>query len=886
MRFRLFTLLLAAACGGGTTEPVSPPPPPPPPPGPAPVFTVVLNRDTATLVPRQSVQLVAVPRDQAGNGLGGRTVTWSSSTATVASVAGDGLVTAVAAGTSAVSATSEGKSGSATITVKDGAVVSTAGGVAATADSVARVTLPAGAVAGDQAITIAPVANPLPHPRLIAGTAYDFGPSLTFAQAATIKISFAGTTVPVTADPSRLRLHRLTGGAWVEIPGSTVDLAAKTVTGQTSSFSTYAIVELAPLPVATVTLARDTATLVPQQTLQLVAVLKDQSGGVLTGRTMTWSSSAIGIASVSEAGIVSAVAAGTAMITASSEGKTATGTITVKDGALMGVSGGVVATANGVAKVTFPAGAVASNRTITIDPVLNPVASPLLVAGTAFDFGPSGNFAQPVSITISYAGTTVPVATDAAKLRLHRLTGGVWVEVPGSTVDVNAKTVTGQTGSFSTYAVLGKPTVQETVITFDYGVGPVCSLPGSWTGMSGPCGLGFFGTWTVPEDVFTVTVELWGASGGGLQGAGTGRGKGGKTTATFAVVPGEILQVLLGPAGGGTVTGQMGSAGGGFGAGLTHGHHSTSYCIHVTPTVQNCPGGNGMGGGGSTDIRYRGNGSGLPGAPGRIAVAGGGGGDGGLNVVDNGQYSNASAPPGAVIPGGGGGHGGGLVGASGSPGQGSGVQSAPLGGQGGTQLEGGPGGTGAKTAGGAAAASGESGTSLWGGGRGGIENGSGGGGGGGGWFGGGGGGPSFYDRGGATGGGGGGGSSHGPPGSVFFQGVHVGHGKAILTFTPSPGLLPTAVALSSSANPSASTQNVTFTAAVTPKPPATGTITGSVQFEVDGAVVGGGPIVLVNGQASSGPLQLAPGPHLVRVVFLGSTTHAPSGMNLTQTVTP
>jgi formylglycine-generating enzyme required for sulfatase activity len=56
--------------------------------------------------------------DVAGNVLTGRTITWSSSATTVAAVNGvTGLVTAVAVGAATISATSEGKTGTAVLTV-------------------------------------------------------------------------------------------------------------------------------------------------------------------------------------------------------------------------------------------------------------------------------------------------------------------------------------------------------------------------------------------------------------------------------------------------------------------------------------------------------------------------------------------------------------------------------------------------------------------------------------------------------------------------------------------------------------------------------------------------------------------------------------------------
>ena len=93
-----------------------------------------------------------------------------------------------------------------------------------------------------------------------------------------------------------------------------------------------------------------------------------------------------------------------------------------------------------------------------------------------------------------------------------------------------------------------------------------------------------------------------------------------------------------------------------------------------------------------------------------------------------------------------------------------------------------------------------------------------------------------------------------------------------------------AVEVTSNHNPATTTQQIVYTATVTLKPPATGTVTGTVQFEVDGVSVGA-PVTLVNGQASSGAVTgLSPGGHSVRAIFLGTSTHAPSAGNLGQTV--
>jgi hypothetical protein len=83
---------------------------------PVPVASVEVTPPTANLLPGESVQLHAVTLDSVGGALTGRTITWTSSDNTIAQVA-SGLVTAVAPGSVIITATSETKSGTASITV-------------------------------------------------------------------------------------------------------------------------------------------------------------------------------------------------------------------------------------------------------------------------------------------------------------------------------------------------------------------------------------------------------------------------------------------------------------------------------------------------------------------------------------------------------------------------------------------------------------------------------------------------------------------------------------------------------------------------------------------------------------------------------------------------
>jgi hypothetical protein len=82
-----------------------------------PVATVAVTPPTATVQVGSGVQLAVALADSAGRALSGRTVTWSTSQTGVATVSTTGLVTSLAAGTVTITATSEGKTGSATVTV-------------------------------------------------------------------------------------------------------------------------------------------------------------------------------------------------------------------------------------------------------------------------------------------------------------------------------------------------------------------------------------------------------------------------------------------------------------------------------------------------------------------------------------------------------------------------------------------------------------------------------------------------------------------------------------------------------------------------------------------------------------------------------------------------
>ena len=92
------------------------PPPPPPPPPPATAASVAVSPESASVMEQQVVWLTATPLDSAGNPTD-QPVTWATSDTTVATVSQEGMVTGVAVGQVTITATSQGQSGAASVTV-------------------------------------------------------------------------------------------------------------------------------------------------------------------------------------------------------------------------------------------------------------------------------------------------------------------------------------------------------------------------------------------------------------------------------------------------------------------------------------------------------------------------------------------------------------------------------------------------------------------------------------------------------------------------------------------------------------------------------------------------------------------------------------------------
>jgi uncharacterized protein YjdB len=328
-----------------------------------PVGAVQVTPGNRDLLVEATFQFTAQVRDPNGGILTDRPVTWSSNNENVATVSATGLVTALAPGGAIITASAEGKSAPASVTVS-------AIPVATVLIKPATQALVVGQAAQMQAEPVDDAGNPLTG-RVIqwtttnASIATVTSTGLVTAHApgtASIRATcegIAGTAIlSVTARPpnavvvtpaqvlvqpgatSQLTVQVL-DAAGSDIPGSTVtfssaDPAVASVTtgglvtgvaaGNTTISATSAgktgtaKVTVTPVPVGSVVVTPSAPAILVGRSVTLSAQALTASGQPINGRTVTWSSATPGVAQVTANGVVTGISAGTAVVFASIDG--------------------------------------------------------------------------------------------------------------------------------------------------------------------------------------------------------------------------------------------------------------------------------------------------------------------------------------------------------------------------------------------------------------------------------------------------------------------------------------------------------------------------------------------------------------------------------------
>ena len=267
-----------------------------PPPRPAVARVTVAPGSQALNVGQSGLALAATPLDAAGTALSGRDApAWTSSNPAVATVnAATGVVTGVAPGTATITATIEGVAGTATITVN-----------APRPASVARVT-----------VALAPATIEVRRTAQATASAFDANGT---------ELPGRGPAAWTSSNPAVATVSD--AGVVTGVAVGTASITA-TIEG-TAANATVTVTVPPPAPVARVDVTTSAATLEIGQTTQVTARAFDARGDSLPGRPATWRSSNPEIATVSSAGVVTAVSPGRATITGTIEGQSGTVTITV-----------------------------------------------------------------------------------------------------------------------------------------------------------------------------------------------------------------------------------------------------------------------------------------------------------------------------------------------------------------------------------------------------------------------------------------------------------------------------------------------------------------------------------------------------------------------------
>ncbi len=118
--------------------------------------------------------------------------------------------------------------------------------------------------------------------------------------------------------------------------------------------------------------------------------------------------------------------------------------------AVVGTTGGMVASSDGALQVAIPAGALSGDVMVTIEPTASPGSGSL---GKVYEIGPTGTqFAMPVTLTLDYKALSL-AGTDPSMLRVATFAAGSWQILSGASVDMQGQTVSGTTTHLSPYGI-------------------------------------------------------------------------------------------------------------------------------------------------------------------------------------------------------------------------------------------------------------------------------------------------------------------------------------------------------------------------------------------------------------------------------------------------
>lgn len=273
----IHAVLLGSACSATDTD------------EPTPVGEVIVTPTTLEVGMGGTAVLSAEVTDADGNVVRDRRVVWASADPSIATVSDNGVVAGVKAGRVNVAASAEGKSGVASVSVV--ALPVRVSSVRVAPDKVS--------------LFVAASSN-------LVATALD-----------SRGVAITGRPVVWTTNNAGVAAVSQSGVVTGLLPGTAV------ITAVVDGSAGNSTITVSLTPVARVTVTPSDMSIDAGKSATLTARALDALGNTLTGRAITWTSGDTRIVTVDQAGVVRAIRRGSAVITATSEGKAGTATVRV-----------------------------------------------------------------------------------------------------------------------------------------------------------------------------------------------------------------------------------------------------------------------------------------------------------------------------------------------------------------------------------------------------------------------------------------------------------------------------------------------------------------------------------------------------------------------------
>ena len=345
---------------------------------PTPIATITISPNGGSLPAGGTMVFTATPRDAAGQPLTGRALEWRSSNDAIATISASGLLTAITPGTVTITVSAPGGG-------TDGTTPSASVDVTVLIDPVASAVLVPGTVnvqvGGSVALTLN-LFNAAGNPLSTAGRTITFASSNT----AVASVNSSGT---------------VTGAA----VGNVTITATITTPSQPGVVEATAQVTVSNQPVVSVVVAPTPATVHVGYARQFTAVPRNAAGQTLPGRSVIWTSTNLGIATVEQSGVVTGVSQGTVEIRATSEGIQGVAFVTVD---LVPVSSVSITPPS----ATLMPGLTAQLTAVPRDSAGTPLAGPALGARTT-----TWTSLNTAAATVSTGGLVTAVAQGTSTIQ-------------------------------------------------------------------------------------------------------------------------------------------------------------------------------------------------------------------------------------------------------------------------------------------------------------------------------------------------------------------------------------------------------------------------------------------------------------------------------------